>query len=111
MPKWEKKLQLRWKKKKSSPEVDQYACVIKIKSRFYDSFITEGHIPHEISRDVHFFIKTKGGKVTGHVKPLTYRPSPIPSGGLEIPLQLTFTCGDKLSLDLANGFGYWIGSR
>ena len=26
------------------------------------------------------------------------------SGGLEIPLQLTFTCDDKLTLDLMNGF-------
>ena len=35
---------------------------------------------------------------------MTYRPSSIPSGGLEIPLQLTFTCDDKLTLDLMNGF-------
>ena len=104
---------------KSSLEVNPYACAIKIKNRFFDSLITVGHIPREISRHVHFFIKTEGGKVIGHVKSLTYRPSPIPSGGLEIPLQLTFTCDDKLTLDLMNGFCekplwlelYWIGSR
>ena len=56
------------------------------------------------SRHVHFFIKTDGNKVIGHVKSLTYRLSLIPSGGLEIPLQLTFTCDDKLTLDLMNGF-------
>ena len=28
----------------------------------------------------------------------------IPSGGLEIPLQLTFTCDNKLTLGLMNGF-------
>ena len=89
--------------KKSSLEVDPYACVIKIKNRFFDSLITVGHIPREISRHVHFFIKTEGGKVIGHVKSLTYRPSPIPLGGLEILLQPTFTCDDKLTLDLMNG--------
>ena len=89
--------------KKFSLEVDPYACAIKIKNRFFDSLITVGHIPREISH-LHFFIKTEDGKVIGHVKSLTYRPSPIPSGGLEIPLQLTFTCDDKLNLDLMNGF-------
>ena len=103
MPKWKEKLQSRWKQK-SSLEVDPYACVIKIKNRFFDSVITVGHIPREISRHVHFFIKTEDGKVIGHVNSLTYRPSPIPSGGLEILLQLTFTCDDKLTLDLMNGF-------
>ena len=34
---------------------------------------------------------------------MAYRPSSIPSGGLEIPLQLTLTCDDKLTLDLMNG--------
>ena len=90
--------------KKFSLEVDPYACAIKIKNRFFDSLITVGHIPREISRQLHFFIKTEDGKVIGHVKSLTYRPSPIPSGGSEIPLQLTFTCDDKLTLDLMNGF-------
>ena len=90
--------------KKSSPEVNPYACAIKIKNRFFDSLITVGHIPRKISPHVHFFIKNEGGKVIGHVKPLIYRPSPIPSGGLEIPPQLTFRCDDKLTLDLMNGF-------
>ena len=48
MPKWEKKLQLRWKQKISSLEVDPYACAIKVKNRFFDSLITIGHIPREI---------------------------------------------------------------
>ena len=90
--------------KKSSLEVDSYVCAIKIKNHFFDSLITVGHIPHELSRHVLFFIRTKGGKLIGHVKSLTYRVSLIPSGGLEIPLQLTFTCDNKLTLDLMNGF-------
>ena len=104
MPKWEKKLQSRWKQKKVSLKVDPYVCAIKIKNRFFNSLITIGHIPCEISRQVHFFIKTESGKVIGHVKSLTYRPSPKPSGGLEISVQLTFTCDDKLTLDLMSGF-------
>ena len=66
--------------------------------------IVKLNILSEISRHLHFFIKTEEGKVIGHVKSLTYRPPPIPSGGLEIPLQLTFTCDDKLTLDLMNAF-------
>ena len=31
--------------KKSSLEVDPYACAFKIKSRFFDTLITVGHIP------------------------------------------------------------------
>ena len=100
--KWEKKLQSR-KQKKFSVEVDPYACAIKIKNRFFDSLITVGHIPREISWHVHYFIRIEGDKVIGHVKSLAYRPSSIPSEGLEIPLQLTFTCDDKLTLDLMNG--------
>ena len=90
--------------KKFSLEVDPYALAIKIKNRFFDSLTTVGYTPREISRHFHFFIKTEGGKVIGHVKSLTYRPLPIPSGGLEIPLQLTFTCDDKLTLDLMISF-------
>ena len=70
--------------KKFSLEVDAYACGIKIKNRFFDSLIIIGHIPREISRHLYFLINTEDGKVIGHVKSLTYRPSPIPSGGLEI---------------------------
>ena len=117
-PKVGEKVTVKVETKKSSLEVDPYACAIKIKNRFFNSLITVGYIPRETPH-VHFFIKTEGGKVIGHVKSLTYRPSPIPSGGLEIPLQLTFTCDDKLTLDLMNGFCekplwlelYWIGSR
>ena len=76
---------------KPSLKVDPFVCAIKIKNRFFDGLITVGYISREISRHLHFFIETEGSKVIGHVKSLTYRPSPIPSGGLEILLQLTFT--------------------
>ena len=98
------KVAVKMETKKSSLEVDPYACTIEIKNRFFDRLITVGHIPREISRHVQLFIKTNGGKVIGHVKSLTYRPSPLPSGGLQILLQLTFTCDNTLTLDLMNGF-------
>ena len=88
----------------SSLETDPYACAIRIKNKYFSNLITVGHIPREISRHVYFFIKTEGRKVNGHVKSLTYRPSSIPSGGLEIPLQLTFSCGQREILDIMNAF-------
>ena len=45
---------------------------------------------------------TESGKVNGHVKSLTYRPSALPSRSLEIPLQLTFSCGQRETLDIMN---------
>ena len=54
------------------------------------------YIPCVISRYVYFFIKEENGKVFGRLKSLKYKMSPIPSGGLEVPLSLTFnvgTCG------------------
>ena len=47
----------------SSLEVDPCACAVKIKNRYYEHHITVGHLSREISRQVHFFIKTEGGKV------------------------------------------------
>ena len=42
--------------------------------------------------------------MNGHVKSPTYRPSPIPSEGLGIQLQLTFLCGQRETLDIMNAF-------
>ena len=88
----------------SSLETDPYACAIRIKNKYFPNLITVGHIPRKISRHVHFFIKMEGGKVNGHVKSLTYRPSPIPSGSLETALQLTFSCGQRETLDIISAF-------
>ena len=49
-----------------------------------------GHIPREVSRHCYYFIKDEGGCIDGSVLSTNYRHSPIPSGGLEIPLILTF---------------------
>ena len=66
----------------SSLETDPYACAIRIKHKYFSNLITAGYIPLKISQHIHFFIKTEGGKVNGHVKFLTYRLSPLSPGGL-----------------------------
>ena len=76
----------------SSIAIDPYSCAVKAKEKYFDGWKTVGHVPREISRYIYFFIKKENGKITGNVKSLNYKPSPIPSGGLEIPLQLTFSC-------------------
>jgi hypothetical protein len=59
-------------------------------------FEVVGHIPREISRFCHYFINY-GGKLEAHVRNTKYRPSPIPSGGLEIPILLVVKKGTSTS--------------
>ena len=47
----------------------------------FDGWKTVGHVPRE----------KRKWKNHGQRKTLNYKPSPIPSGGFEIPLQLTFS--------------------
>ena len=63
-----------------------------------------GHIPREISRYVYFFIKEENGKVLGTSKSLKFKVSPILSGGLEVPLSLTFSCKEKWVIDTMEEF-------
>ena len=59
---------------------------------------TVGHIPLEISRHTYFFLTEEGGQVCGTVMSVVYRSSPIPGGGLEIPLNLTFKCNEATTV-------------
>ena len=52
-----------------------------------------------MSRYVYFFIKQEGSRVYGKLKSLKYKPSPISSGGLGVPLILKFKSQDKLVTD------------
>ena len=83
---------------------DPYSCAIKAKHDYFVGWKTVGHIPREISRYVYFFIKQEGGKVYGRLKSLKYKASPIPSGGLEVPLLLKFKCDEKWVLDAMEEF-------
>ena len=51
--------------------------------------VTCGHIPLEVSKLCHYFM-VHGGLITGAVEDAKPRRSPIPSGGQEIKLRLTF---------------------
>ena len=73
-----------------SKDVDPYACAIKCMVGSPEMLKTVGHIPREISRHTYFFLKEEGGTIDGIVQSVQYRPSPIPAGGLEIPLLLNF---------------------
>jgi len=75
---------------RDSLKIDPYACAVNAMVGNPEQLATVGHIPREISRHVYFFLKEEGGKVDGHVFSTQYRPSPIPAGGLEIPLLLNF---------------------
>ena len=88
----------------SSLETDLNACAIRIKNKYFCNLITVGHISREISRHVHFFMETEDGRINEHAKSLTCRPSPIPSGGLEILIQLTFSCRQTDTLEIMNAF-------
>ena len=48
---------------------------------FSEKLETVGH--------TYFYIKEEGGRIDGSVLSTRYLPSPIPSGGLEIPLIIT----------------------
>ena len=74
---------------------NSYACAIKARHSYFVGSKTVGHIPQEVSRYVYFFVKEENGKAFGTLKLLKYKVSLIPSGGLEVPLSLTFLCKEK----------------
>ena len=87
-----------------SLDTDPYACAIRIKNKYFSSLITVGHIPRDISRHVHFFIKTEDRKVNRHVKSLTYRPSPPSPAGFRNPTPVNIFVWAKGSLKHNEGF-------
>ena len=89
---------------KSSKKIDPYACAIRVKEEYFKGWKTFGHIPREISRHVYFFIKSEGGSVNGTVISTKYRTSPIPAGGLEIPLLLTFSWSKAINFEKIKTF-------
>ena len=84
------KMKVEWETIKLSKSIDPYACAIKIKHQFFDTSLTVGHIPREISRLSYLFMD-EGGNITRHLISTTYKISPIPAGGLEVSFLLTLT--------------------
>ena len=73
---------------------DPYCCKITVVRIDRIGPVTVGHIPRELSRFVHYFLH-EGGSITGIVVSTQHRVSPIPEGGLEIPIQMTFSHRSK----------------
>ena len=51
--------------------------------------VTVGHVPLEVSKLCYYFMR-HNGEISGVVEDSRHRRSPIPSGGLEVNLKLTF---------------------
>ena len=64
---------------------------------------TVGRVPKQIYQYVLFFIKREG-VVNSLFESLNYKPSPIPSAGLEVRLMLTFPCSDEWILNTLKDF-------
>ena len=71
-----------------SKKIDPYCCAKN--TMVSGKLETVGHIPREVSRHAYFYIKEEGGRKDHFVFSTRYRPSLIPSSGLEIPLMITF---------------------
>ena len=69
---------------------------------YFTGWKTVGHISSQILRCVYFFIKQERDRVYGKLKSLKYKTSPIPSGGLEVPLK--FESQDKWVTDAMEKF-------
>ena len=97
----------------NSLQHDRYACSVKrIKEGrgvLMARLVTVGHVPLEISKICHYFI-IHGGEISGTAEDSKPRRSPIPSGGLEIKLNLTFKGRgdliDKLKLLLRDAYNW-----
>ena len=62
-----------------------------------------GHIPREISRYWYFFLK-EGVNIIGHLICTNYKVSPIPAGGLEVALLLSFSVKSERIFELTKNF-------
>ena len=77
-----------------SIDINPYCCRITIKRVERIGPLTVGHVPRELSRFILYFIQ-EGGLFTARVASTTSRISPIPEGGLEVPILMHFTHENK----------------
>ena len=97
------KMKVELETNKLSKSSDLYACAIKIKHQFFDTWLTVGHIPREISRLSYFFMD-EGDNITRHLISTTYKVSHIPAGGLEVPSLLTLSVKRERIFKLKRSF-------
>ena len=95
------KLKVERETNKSSKSIDPYACAINKNHQFFDTWLTVRHILSEISHHCYFL---EGGNITGHLISTTYKVFPVPSGGLEAPLLLTFSIKSEKMFKLMKSF-------
>ena len=77
-----------------SIDIDPYCCRIAIKRVDRIGSVAVAHVPRELCRSIFYFIQ-EGGSVTGTVASTTPRISPIPEGGLGVPILMHFTHENK----------------
>ena len=97
------KIKVQIETNKSLKSVNPYACAIKIKHKFFDTWLTMGYIPREISRHCYFLLKD-GGNISGHLICTNYKVSPIPAGGLEVMWLLDFSVKSEKIFELMKNF-------
>ena len=73
-----------------SIDIDPYCCRITMKRVDRIKPVAVGHVPRELSRFIFYFIQ-EGDLVTGTVASTMPTISPIPKGGLEVPILMHFT--------------------
>ena len=69
--------------RKEALSIDKYSIAVQIFPKDRVAPVTVGHVPLELSRYVYYFMKLVGN-VSGCVLSMTYKPSPIPEGGLSL---------------------------
>ena len=73
-----------------SIDINPYCCRITMKRVDRIKPVAVGHVPRELSRFIFYFIQ-EGDLVTGTVASTMPTISPIPKGGLEVPILMHFT--------------------
>ena len=90
------KLEAKKENNEEATKTDPYAIVWTVKRK--DKFVpvVVGHIPREISRFTKFYLNYVG-RIEARVFFSQYKPSPIPSGGTEIPLVVKILISEEKS--------------
>ena len=83
--------------------IDQYSSAVQIFPRDRIAPVTVGHILMELSRFVYYFVQSDGG-LSGRVLSTRYKRSPVPEGGLEIPISVKCQHPDENILDKMKEF-------
>ena len=93
-PRRDEVLKLKKEENQTALLIDPHSVAFTRKSKLRLVPDIVGHVPIEISRFVWFFMD-RGGRIVAKVHTPRYRRSPIPKGGLEIIVKITFTIEEE----------------